>query len=249
MDITQYYRSGRYTVQNEKVWKIMYKKRLEYIKKALEGYKFKTVLDAACGNGGLGKLIKDEWGIRVCGVDFSKKGIMLAKRNGIEAKVGDLSKKIPFGNKSFDMVFSSETIEHLVNPDRFIKEVHRILKQDGLLVLTTPNLSSWLNRILFLFGIYPLVLEASTETKVGLRMLSKFTNGEQAVGHIHVFSYHALVDFLAYHGYTIERIVGMPIDFVSPRSKWLTKIYRIVDAFFLRFIPLSSNYVVVAKKL
>ena len=249
MEITKYYQSGRYTAQNKKVWKLMYKKRMGYIKRALTGYKFKTVLDAACGSGWLGKLVKDEWGVQIYGVDISKKGVMLANKSGVMAKVGDIAKKIPYKDKSFDLVFSSETIEHLYNPDKFLKEIRRVLKPKGLLVLTTPNLASWLNRILFLFGIYPLVLEASTEKKVGLRILSKFTNGEQLVGHVHVFTYYALIELLSYYGYTVERVVGMPVDFVSPRSGLLTKVYRIVDSIFLAILPLSSNYVVVARKL
>jgi SAM-dependent methyltransferase len=226
----------------------MSKKRFGYIKKALEGYSFKTVLDAACGDGKLGKLVKDEWGVDMCGADIAQKGVELSKASGIKAKVANLSEKIPFKDKSFDMVLSSESIEHFANPDKFLREVHRVLKPKGLLVITTPNLSSWLNRILFLFGIYPIVLEGSTETKVGLGILSNFTNGGQVVGLIHVFNYHALRDILFYHGFKVEKVVGMPVNFNSPRLPLLTVMYRIIDSLFSTIKTLSSNYVVVAKK-
>ncbi|MFH1833030.1 MAG: class I SAM-dependent methyltransferase [Candidatus Levyibacteriota bacterium] len=247
MEISQYYQTGRYVNRNINESEIIY--RMKYLIKALKGYRFKTVLDAACGDGGLGKLIKEKWGVKVYGADISRKGVRLARKFGVEAKVCDLSEKIPFKDKSFDMVFSSESIEHFVNPDKFLREVNRVLKPKGIIVITSPNLSSWLNRILFLFGIYPIALEASTEKLVGLGILSKFANGDQVVGHIHLFNYRALRDILLYHGYAIKKVVGMPMDYESPRSRLLTKMYRIVDSFFSAFIPLSSNYVVVARKI
>ena len=50
---------------------------------------------------------------------------------------------IPFKEKSFDCVFAGEIIEHLIDPATFLKEIERILKNGGLLVLTTPNIHSW----------------------------------------------------------------------------------------------------------
>ena len=249
MGLFKYNSIGRYTNQNQKLLvQQMYKKRFDYVRKALNGYKFKTVLDAACGNGKLGRLVKDEWGVDIYGADIAKKEVMLARGLGIKAKVADLSKKIPFDDKSFDMVLSSESIEHFVNPDKFLREVHRVLKPKGIIVIDTPNLSSWLNRILFFFGIYPIALEASTEKLVGLGILSGFTSGNQVVGHVHLFNYPALRDILSYHGFKIEKVVGMGMDYNSPRLLLITKMYRIVDSLFTAIIPLSSNYVVVARK-
>lgn len=239
----------KYTNQNQNLLaQQMYKKRFGYIRKALNGYKFKTVLDAACGNGQLGRLAKDEWGVDIYGAEIEKKEVMRARGLGIKAKVADLSKKIPFDDKSFDMILSSESIEHFVNPDKFLREAHRVLKPKAIIVIDTPNLSSWLNRILFLFGIYPIALEASTEKLVGLGILSGFTSGNRVIGHVHLFNYPALRDILSYHGFKIEKAIGMGMDYNSPRLPLITKIYRIVDSLFTAVIPLSSNYVVVARK-
>jgi ubiquinone/menaquinone biosynthesis C-methylase UbiE len=51
----------------------------------------------------------------------------------------DLSLQLPFRDRSFDFAYCSEVLEHLLQPDRFLFEVHRILKSSGLLLLTTPN--------------------------------------------------------------------------------------------------------------
>jgi cyclopropane fatty-acyl-phospholipid synthase-like methyltransferase len=50
----------------------------------------------------------------------------------------------------FDLVVAIEIIEHLANPRHFITNCLGLLKPDGFLVLTTPNLESWLSRIKFL---------------------------------------------------------------------------------------------------
>lgn len=47
--------------------------------------------------------------------------------------------RIPFKNGAFDFVVCDDTIEHLTDPERSLLEISRILKQDGLLILSTPN--------------------------------------------------------------------------------------------------------------
>ncbi len=47
---------------------------------------------------------------------------------------------LPFKNNKFETILSFETIEHLPNPEKFVKELHRILKPGGHLVLTMPNI-------------------------------------------------------------------------------------------------------------
>ena len=47
---------------------------------------------------------------------------------------------LPFNNNEFETILSFETIEHLPDPKKFIQELYRILKPEGYLVLTTPNI-------------------------------------------------------------------------------------------------------------
>lgn len=48
-------------------------------------------------------------------------------------------KELPFSDKSFDMVVSNHVIEHVVDADRHLSEIGRVLKDDGLVYLATPN--------------------------------------------------------------------------------------------------------------
>lgn len=59
----------------------------------------------------------------------------------------------PFSDRSFDIVIFSEVLEHLIkNPLFPLKEMHRVLKKNGSLILTTPNSIKLLNRLKLLFG-------------------------------------------------------------------------------------------------
>lgn len=63
-------------------------------------------------------------------------------------------KLIPFPDKTFDVIICQEIIEHIENPWKMIREAKRLLKEDGIIVITTPNTLSIQSRIMFLFTGY-----------------------------------------------------------------------------------------------
>lgn len=68
-------------------------------------------------------------------------------------KAADLSwDKLPYPDNSFDAVLGWEVIEHLENPPHFLRELHRIIKPTGLVILSTPNVDHLHNRLKFLFS-------------------------------------------------------------------------------------------------
>lgn len=115
--------------------------------KLIKGYvKDKIVLDFGCGEGYGSSILKDV-AKKVVGVDVSSDVIIRAREKyrfeNLEFLFVDkLEKKgLMFQDKTFDVVVASQVFEHLDNFDIFFKEVKRILKDDGLLILTTPNSS------------------------------------------------------------------------------------------------------------
>jgi len=62
-------------------------------------------------------------------------GMDFAERKGVDV-VGDVQ-KLPFDDCRFDMVLSTEVLEHVAQPEIVIKEAHRVLKEGGMLILST----------------------------------------------------------------------------------------------------------------
>lgn len=116
--------------------------------------KNKNILDIGCADGTFGdKLTKQ--GATVYGVDVSPLAVSAARKKIQNAFVVDInSQKLPFRSKNFDLVIASEVVEHLFNPKKLLSEAKRTLKDNGALLLTTPNFLYWGNRIAFLFGSF-----------------------------------------------------------------------------------------------
>jgi ubiquinone/menaquinone biosynthesis C-methylase UbiE len=103
--------------------------------------KGKAVLDIASGSG-YGTAILAEYAKSVVGVDVSQDAINFAKKEypgeNITYKKSD-GKTIPFKDNIFDVAVSFETIEHLEDYNFFMQEIRRVLKSNGLFILSTPN--------------------------------------------------------------------------------------------------------------
>lgn len=102
----------------------------------------KKVLDVACGEGYGSKLIK-QWGAEVVmGVDISQEAINNANKifaeNGLVYMVHS-AEHLPFPDDSYDVAVSLETIEHLEHPELFLQELRRVVKPDGVIIVSCPN--------------------------------------------------------------------------------------------------------------
>lgn len=121
--------------------KLMYAEhvtRYQVIKNIVKG---KTILDIASGSG-YGTNMLAQTAKKVYGVDVNEQAIGYSKLNyaakNIEYKVGD-GENIPLPDSSVDVVVTFETIEHIKDYKRFLSEVKRVLKDDGIAVVSTPN--------------------------------------------------------------------------------------------------------------
>lgn len=104
--------------------------------------KDKKVLDIACGEG-YGTYLLSKWGAKsVEGVDISNETIKKA-RNLFKATninyVCHTAEQLDYEDSCFDLVISLETIEHLDEPHKFLQEIKRVLRPDGVLILSCPN--------------------------------------------------------------------------------------------------------------
>ena len=66
-----------------------------------------------------------------------------------------MKKKIPLQNNSIDLVICLEVLEHLRQPNHFLKEIVRLLKKDSIAVFSIPNILSFSSRVRVVWVYYP----------------------------------------------------------------------------------------------
>jgi len=108
--------------------------------------KDKVVLDAACGTGYGSSFLVENGASKVTGIDNSHEAIQYCTENysnpRLDFKNADCI-QLPFEDSTFDTVVSFEIIEHLKNTDKFLAEMKRVLKNNGIFIVSTPNIESY----------------------------------------------------------------------------------------------------------
>lgn len=184
--------------------------RIRFVQAVLKG----TVLDVGCAVGPLHENIARHH--PVIGIDINL-------RRAVPGVVKADATQMPFKNNAFDSVLAGELIEHLDRPGAFLDEVQRVLKKGGLVVLTTPNRQSLLNR---LFRLY------------------------QKPAHLVLFTREELASLLAVHGFRMERYTFFPYTAESSegsRHKWFYPVRRVLH--YLLPPALQEEMVIVARAL
>ena len=118
--------------------------------------KNEKVLDLGSGNSIVGEYLMKKFNCQVIALDFSKKAIEAAKKKGVKGVVGSVEDNLPFKNSYFDLVFWGDNIEHVWQPELVLKEIYRVLKPRGRVIISTPNQAYWRYRLyVFLKGELP----------------------------------------------------------------------------------------------
>jgi 2-polyprenyl-3-methyl-5-hydroxy-6-metoxy-1,4-benzoquinol methylase len=203
------------------------------------------IFDAGCGDGKflfeLGRNPHNSH--RYSGAEYSSDRCSQAREN-TDYKIFemDFEKGLDIPSNQYDCIYSGEVIEHLYNPDNMLIELNRIMKPSGTLILTTPNMNSWISRLVFLFGMQPINYECSTVSSTyGYGYLKKFKKQDWPVGHVRLFNYLSLQDIVNDNGFEVQKISGAVFEFIPKYLKTLDKLF----AFFPR---LSSGLICVASK-
>jgi SAM-dependent methyltransferase len=164
------------------------------------------------------------------GCDISTDMVKSAAVNQrIEFKRVDFSEyKHAYTSSFFDFTFTGEMIEHLENTDNLIIESNLYLKSGGYLIINTPNLAAWYERVLLLFGMEPFMAEVSYSSRTfGKRFLYRLTDetAMPPVGHLRLFIPAALRELCEYHGLVFVRHDPYyTYDFFF--NRWISKLYK-----------------------
>ena len=170
----------------------------------------KKVLDVACYDGYIGEKIRNNHNV-VFGIDASEEAVAISTKKGLISKVSDIEKGLPYKNHCFDLVFAGEVIEHIVDTDFFMEEIKRILRKNGELVITTPNIASLDRRLMLLFNQNPASFDFPTNTPAG---------------HLRFFNNKLLLNFLKHKGFKIISIESDVWSFPKEiYSRFLAKLF------------------------
>lgn len=190
------------------------------------------LLSIACSTGVIEEKMKDKLGIIVFGVDAVKNSLKRASKRGIITKYANVSKPLPFKDGYFDFVFAGEIIEHILDTRSFLMEIYRVLKPKGYLILTTPNLARFDDRLKLLFGKTP---RQTSPLHPYLYL------------HIRPFTFDSLKNALKACGFTeiILRTNVFTIDFfgkeITLYSKFLTRLFPTFGSILIVRTKKSTN--------
>lgn len=164
------------------------------------------VLDVGCGKHavlGSGIVADDRyWGVDV--IDAPQ--VELERYAKVDLNDERLLDKL--GGQQFDVIFCGEVLEHVFSPDKLLRDLKDLMHDGSLLVLSTPNIAYWVNRLLLLAGFSPLFLENSSDVNLGRR--TRFLGqGNPTQGHIRLFTYPAVLDLLEREGLELLRARGV----------------------------------------
>ncbi len=101
----------------------------------------RRVLDCGCGGGQFGRSLKEQGVEEVVGIEIVERAYEIAKTNLDQAFHGSIEDmELPFDDRYFDCVVFADVLEHLVQPADALRKVARCLTEDGLVVISIPNI-------------------------------------------------------------------------------------------------------------
>jgi len=185
--------------------------------------------DLGCGRGFVPYMLGELLGFKeVYGVDIDDRMISAAEKRLYKVVKSNLETDIlPFPSNYFDLVTTFGVLEHLKWFDNPIKEAYRILKPNGLFLVSIPNLGDFVNRIRLLLGLQPRDI---TVTQLG-------TNT-----HIHTCTLKTLEQVLVNYNFVPLKAYGAK----SPYRSY--KILEFLDGILSRRPSMSLRFFLFAQK-
>jgi SAM-dependent methyltransferase len=132
--------TGERLVPERQHGELVHAEHLVRYRLAAELARSRRALDAACGEGYGTAMLAAAGASEAVGVDIDEATVAHSAARYPEASfsVADVT-SLPFEDARFDLVVSFETIEHVAEPERALDELRRVLADDGLLLISTPN--------------------------------------------------------------------------------------------------------------
>jgi len=171
------------------------------------------VIEIGCAEGWMSESISKKVNI-LFSCDIAMSYLHRAKKRRINANFARIDAHcLPFSENLFDCVVITEVLEHLIAPYRALEEIHRILKTNGILIVSVPNNMTFINLL--------------------MHLMKKFRQTESA--HLNFYDTFSIQNLLKFVGFEIIEIkpsfISMPLPiinkFTSPdwMQNFLSKIF------------------------
>jgi SAM-dependent methyltransferase len=215
----------------------MLKPELGYLKE--KG--IRSMIDMGCGYGVLGVIIGEFLGAKkLYAVDVDEHRLSFLEKLKERSSMNiipirqDFTKPLDI-NEKVDLLISLGALEHSAGWDEAFERIREVLIEGGYVLISMPNLGSWVNRLALLLGYQPRDLEISRKKLYGVAPPFK---GHGTINHVKVATYRAFKEFLLDHGFEI--VMATPL--YSKQSLLINLIDRV-----LATPMLSRRFVVLAK--
>lgn len=194
------------------------------------------ILDLAAGVGCAAQRIQDNYPADLLCNDISPTCLIILRQLGIPTvsfDIDDDELAFPFPEGHFDAIIALATIEHVIHVDHFMKEIHRMLSDDGYLYMTTPNYASllYLPRFLLAGKTFHDPLSNSSRQRYEFYV------------HVRYFTYRSLVEFVSSFGFVPDTVyLALPEGSARYRSFSKPKALAFRYAMMLMYNLLSPRW-------
>jgi len=199
------------------------------------------LLDCGCNNGIYSQQLGQQLGTKqIYGLEYNQTLAQEGAQHGVQVLCSDLNVAIPLPDHSVTVVTAFNVLEHLVETQRFLSEIYRVLTPGGYAIINTPNLASWHNIAALLVGLQPFSgpnIDSMTESDVPIvrrmhRRAYQLPEEPEYLSlpeperhrHIVVVAFRSLQKALVRTGFEIEAALGfgyypLPPALATPMSR------------------------------
>lgn len=196
-----------------------------------EERRHRRILDVSAGIGIVARKIVESYPGEMHCNEIDATGLRELGKLGVSVTSFDLDTggKLPVKTGAYDAVICLATLEHLINIDELVTELHRILKDDGRLYVSVPNYAS-------LYWMIPLLRGRTFHDPFGEQSRYEF------YAHVRYFTYRTLLDYMKHFGF-IPETVYLPLPEGSSHFRAIrdrSKVAASLIRFLFRLLYIAS---------
>ncbi len=206
---------------------LIYEKKIKFIFDILSNFRASKILDAGCGEGVLVEELKMK-GYNIEGIDLNYESEFVKRGNIIS---------LPYDDNSFDLVLLLDVLEHLPYDQQYkaLSEIKRVLKNNGILIMSFPNIANLSSRIKFL-------------------LLGKLSRTDKDIFHLGERSFGEIKDILVKNKFKIIKIKSITPTFpiiwqlITLFPDKMKVIHNLINFFQLHSISLLNIFILQNEK-